>query len=109
MKYVAPNVKKLMQTPKTEIAAVLFSKRQTGVWTPVLREFLNCPAAPSAGLTYCALAPPLPVFSCFLPVSLSDSMDSDLQLILSESGVALVNQASIAMDYGSTRKFNALD
>ena len=38
-----------------------------------------------------------------------DNMDSDLQFILSESGVALVNQASIAMDYGSTRKFNALD
>ena len=35
-------------------------------------------------------------------------MDSDLQFILSDSGVALVHQAAIARHYGSLRKFSAL-
>ena len=35
-------------------------------------------------------------------------MDSDLQFILSDSGVALAHQVSIARHYGSLRKFSAL-
>ena len=37
-----------------------------------------------------------------------NNLDSDLQFILSDSGVALVHQVSIARHYGSLRKFSAL-
>ena len=38
----------------------------------------------------------------------SDNMDSDLQLVLADSGVSLDNQVSIARHYGSLRKFRAV-
>ena len=36
------------------------------------------------------------------------NMDSDLQFILGDSGVALTNMVAIARRYGSLRRFNAL-
>lgn len=39
---------------------------------------------------------------------ISDNMDSDLQFVLSDSGVSLEGQVSIARRYGSLRKFRAV-
>ena len=38
----------------------------------------------------------------------AEHMDSDLQFILDDSGVALGNMVAIARRYGSLRRFNAL-
>ena len=39
---------------------------------------------------------------------IAQNMDSDLQFILSDSGVSVRRQAAIARRYGSLRKFNAI-
>ena len=39
---------------------------------------------------------------------IAENMDSDLQFILSDSGVSIRRQAAIARRYGSLRKFNAI-